>query len=72
MKTYRENSILIVKESNILETQKRILKENLKGIKITTLNRYLKSLNPNQPKWTLNYEIYNEFKNALLIFIMFL
>ena len=65
MKTYQENSIIIVKESNILETQKEILKENLKGIKITTLNRYLQSLNKNQPKWTLNYEIYNEFKKQI-------
>ena len=65
MNTYRENSIVIVKESNILETQKEILRQNLKGIKITTLNRYLQSLNKNQPKWTLNYEIYNEFKNQI-------
>ena len=65
MKTYQENSIIIVKESNILETQKIILKENLKGIKITTLNRYLQSLNKKQPQWTLNYEIYNQFKKQI-------
>ena len=66
MQTYQENSIVIVKDSNVLATQKKILKENLKGVKVIGLQHYLQSYSHSkQPNWTLNYEIRQIFKNLL-------
>ncbi|MGN1344491.1 MAG: PD-(D/E)XK nuclease family protein [Traorella sp.] len=63
---YKENSILIVKEANVLSTKKKILELKLKGIKVITLNQYLSSFNPSlQASWTIYYEIQQRFKSCI-------
>ena len=65
MKNYKENSILIVKDSNIRNVQKKILRQNLKGIKVISINQYIQTITPKLPNWTLNYEIQQQFKTNL-------
>ena len=65
-KIYKDNTTLIVKESDIFRVQHDILKNNVKGIKVTTLNRFIQSFKPTQLiNWTQQYQAYERFKNIM-------
>lgn len=68
MKTnlYKDNITLIVKESDIFRVQHDILDSNYKGIKVTTLNRFIQSFKPTlQINWTQQYQVYERLKEII-------
>lgn len=67
MKTnlYKDNITLIVNESDIFRVQHDILDSKYKGIKITTLNRFIQSFSSIQTSWTVKYQIQEHFKSIL-------
>lgn len=65
-KNYKDNITLIVRDEDIFHVQKEILKQKLKGIKISTIKRYIQSFNPSlQANWTIKYDVYDKFKHIL-------
>ena len=63
-KKYKDDSIVIVAQGALRQTQKEILKQEAKGVEITTLNRFIQSLDKtNTIEWTLCYECYQRFKS---------
>ena len=67
MKTnlYKDNITLIVKESDIFRVQHDILDSDYKGIKITTLNRFIQSFSSLKTNWTIKYQIQQAFKSII-------
>ena len=67
MKTniYKDNITLIVRESDIFRVQHDILDNNYKGIKVTTLNRFIQSFTSLKTNWTIKYQIQNKFKSII-------
>ena len=67
MKTniYKDNITLIVRESDIFRVQHDILDSNYKGIKVTTLNRFIQSFSSLKTNWTIKYQIQNKFKSII-------
>ena len=67
MKTniYKDNITLIVRESDIFRVQHDILDSNYKGIKVTTLNRFIQSFTSLKTNWTIKYQIQNKFKSII-------
>lgn len=63
-KKYKDDSIVIVAQGALRQIQKEILKQEAKGVEITTLNRFIQSLDKtNTIEWTLCYECYQRFKS---------
>lgn len=62
-KIYHDDSVLIVSEGSLRQAQKEVLKQNVRGVEITTLNRFIQSFDrTNISDWTLRYECYHRFK----------
>lgn len=60
---YVDDSIVIVAQGALRQTQKEILKQQVKGVEITTLGRFIQSLDKtNTVEWILCYECYQRFK----------
>lgn len=63
---YTDNTTLIVKETDIFQAQKKVLNLHLKGVKITTLHRFIQSYDSTlKTNWTVKYEIYQRFKEII-------
>lgn len=58
-----DDSILIVNQQTLRQTQIALLKTNIRGIKIKTLSSYILSFDASAyVSWTLQYEIYHRLK----------